>query len=76
MKKKIYKSVVFLTIITLLSGCGRIKSEIKDELDYNETTQTENNSQTNTEKISQTDAEAIALKHAGLSRKACPVLTV
>ncbi len=63
--KKIFGLIAILSIVTALAGCDRIKSEIKDELDYNEVTQ-----QTNKEdKISQADAEAIALEHAGLSRE-------
>lgn len=61
--KKIITLITVLGIATALTGCGRIKSEIKDELDYNEVTQ-----QTTTNlKISQAEAETIALEHAGLS---------
>ncbi len=58
--KKFFTLIATLGILTTLAGCSAIKSEIKDELDYNENIQQEN-------KISQTDAEAIALKHAGFS---------
>ena len=61
--KKFITLIAVLGIATVLASCDRIKSEIKDELNYNEVTQ-----QTNTEsKISKADAEAIALNHAGLS---------
>ena len=61
--KKIITLITVLGISTAIAGCDRIKSEIKDELDYNEVPQ-----QTTTEsKISQADAESIALGHAGLS---------
>ena len=61
--KKFITLIAVLGIVTALAGCDRIKSEIKDELDYNEVTQQSNKEN----KISQTDAEAIALGHAGLS---------
>lgn len=61
--KKLITLIAVLSVMTALAGCSRIKSEIKDELDYNEVSQ-----QTNKEaKISQSEAETIALEHAGLS---------
>ena len=58
--KKFLILIAVTSVLTTLTGCNAIKSEIKDELDYNENTQQQN-------KISQADAESIALKNAGFT---------